>query len=792
MPKVQFINEGFTAGEISQELQGRVSSDLYKESVHIMENMVPTVQGTAVRRPGTGFITTALHQNSATGHRLVPYRISGARGAMLHVGPDTIVVYDQNGVVTSSGAAVAIVNINSSFADQLNGWTERNYVVGVYSPEINNTPDGFGGGIIQIAPSASWDPLTSRLALKTSSNYPAYSVSWAGDPPFNITRTLAGLVQAIFLDPNTQYELKFEASTSTPNIVLPGIRPSGFVRVITVADPANLFPPPPRVDTADYATAVLATLPYNINTQTGTILFTTPNWGVPTKVHLEIRLEEQGYGAINQFGHSTAYGITSKMALCRVTRTASVSGNATFPSPWIGRDINLLSYAQTPEQPSRLILAHPDVATQQLVYNPVSDLWSLVPVAFVGAPWIVGDFPGVVGFHLGRMVMASSRARQERLWFSKTLDYFNFSPGTGLAADGFFGDLSEPGRILWLRPLWSLVIGAESGLWDISAVVGAVLGPGNSKAFKHQAHHSSNSAPALTNNEIAYVAEGGRRVYSVRREGDDNAYVDKELSFTARHMAVSGYRDIVWSEYPHNSLWVTTLDVGSGSVAGATYDTKLLAMAGWHRHNFGGVVQAMGSVNVGGIEQVYCLVTRIAGGPPFLALEKLDWSVHLDSFVRRSYAAPTTIIGSLGHFKGQAVYVVDASGNVHGPLTVADTSIILPDATVSAVVGISFRSKIVTNRPEGLSPSGTAQGLKKNWNKIFVRVAPGSRPLINGSRAPDRDPATPMNLGQGPAYEDIEVSNLGWTKDGTITIEEFLPVPLNVAAVFGHVTAEIL
>lgn len=788
--KVQFINEGFTAGEISQELQGRVSSDLYKESVHAMENMVATVQGAAIRRPGTGFIISALQQNSATGHRLVPYRISGARGAMLHVGPDTIVVYDQDGVVTATGTAAATVNVNSSFADQLNGWTPRNYVVGFYDPSLNGYI-GDGLTLVQVAPSASWNPLTSRADLRSSSNFPAYSVATAGDPPLNITRTLAGLVQPVTLDPNTQYELRFEASTSTAKQTVAGARPSGFVRVIEVADPTNLFPPPPRIDTADYATAVLASLPYNIDTQTGTVQFVTPNWGAPTTIHLEVRLEEQGYSGLITSSHRKAYGIQSGLSMCRITRVAAVSGDVTFPSPWANQDINLLSYAQTPEQPSRLILAHPDVATQQLVYNPPTDTWALTPVTFVGAPWAVGDFPGAVGFHLGRMVMASSRARQERLWFSKTLDYFNFTVGS-LPEDGFFGDLAEPGRILWIRPLWSLVIGAESGLWDISAVAGAVLGPGNSKAFKHQAHHSSNSAPAFTNNEIAYVAEGGRRVYSVRREGDENAYVDKELSFTARHMATAGYRDVVWSEYPHNSLWTTTVDTGGGSVAGATYDTKLLAMAGWHRHNFGGEVKAIGSVSVGGIEQVYCLVNRSADNLTFLALEKLDWSVPLDSFVRRSYAAPTTIIDNLGHLEGREAYAVDSGDNVHGPFTVTGGVITLPDPTVSAVVGVSYRSRIVTNRPEGLSSTGTSQGIKKRWNKIFVRVAPGSRPLINGFRAPDRDPATLLHLGQGPAYEDVEVSSMGWSKDGTITIEEFLPVPLTVASVFGHVEAEIL
>ena len=158
----------------------------------------------------------------------------------------------------------------------------------------------------------------------------------------------------------------------------------------------------------------------------------------------------------------------------------------------------------------------------------------------------------------------------------------------------------------------------------------------------------------------------------------------------------------------------------------------------------------------------------------------------------RTFPTATAVITGLGHLEGQSVYALDAVGIVHGPFTVASATITLEDAVSSVIVGLPFRSKIVTNRPEGLLPSGTAQGLKKRWNKIFVRLAPGARPLINGSRPPDRDPLTPMNYGQGPAYEDVEVSNLGWSKDGSITVEEFLPVPLTVAAIFGHVTAEVL
>ena len=600
MSKVQYINEGFTAGEISQELQGRVSSDTYKESVHVMENMVATVQGAAIRRPGSKFVAEANQANSDSGHRLIPYKISASRGVMFHAGPAVLTAYDQAGPVVASGVGVGvIVSANPYFHSQLDGWVERNFS-NYFSPP-NLYYNAYGADV-------SWDALrpSAQFDLSTLSGF--FFFLWSAR---------AGLVQAVTLDPNTQYELAFISSSPTvpASPTTPEPNP-GYVRVVEVTDSNNFFP-----GTSGYVTATLANLPYTINAQSGTVLFITPNWGTPTKVHLEITCALQGTSAYS------VHGWQSNMTTCKLTKTGTVAGIVSFTSPWIGKNIAELSFTQTPESPSKLILAHPDVATQQIIYNPSTDAWSLSPVVFVSPPWAVGEFPGTAGVHSGRLVFASSRVRPERVWFSKSLDYFNFLAGSG-TADAFFGDLSEPGRVLWIRSMWSLVLGAESGLWDISAFSGTVLGPGNAKVFKHQTHRSSNSAPAFINNEVAYVGEGSKRMYSVRREGDDNNYVDKELSFTARHVAASGFRDTAWAEFPHNTLWSSVSEVGLGTLMAATYDSQLLKMAGWHRHSVGGAAVAVGAVTVGGVDQVFLLVGRIKGTIAYLSVERLDWSTY--------------------------------------------------------------------------------------------------------------------------------------------------------------------
>ena len=259
--KVQYINEGFTSGEISQELQGRVSSEMYKESVAAIENMVSTVQGAAIRRPGSKFIVEASQQNAESGHRLIPYKISAARGAMIHAGPDTLAVYDQTGAVNAAGVGVeAIVNTNPRFYDQLTGWVERNYWHNASAATITYSSN---------VGDVSWD------ALRPSALLDSKSFTGSGITQEFGSGYTASLAQAITLEPSTQYELAFSASSSTPraSITWPNLLP-GKVRVVEVVSATDFFPTNPA-----YVTNVLATLPYTLDAQAGTILFTTPAWG---------------------------------------------------------------------------------------------------------------------------------------------------------------------------------------------------------------------------------------------------------------------------------------------------------------------------------------------------------------------------------------------------------------------------------------------------------------------------------------------------------------------------------
>ena len=70
MAKTSPIINALNAGEWSSLLDGRTDIEGYPASAFRMENFIPSIQGPAIRRAGTGFIR-ATKFNTTTKSRLV-------------------------------------------------------------------------------------------------------------------------------------------------------------------------------------------------------------------------------------------------------------------------------------------------------------------------------------------------------------------------------------------------------------------------------------------------------------------------------------------------------------------------------------------------------------------------------------------------------------------------------------------------------------------------------------------------------------------------------------------------
>ena len=69
MSKYEFLQPKFTEGVLAKSLQGRSSEEFYSYGFKSSKNLIPTVSGPLVKRPGTNYIGDALNSTS----RFIPF-----------------------------------------------------------------------------------------------------------------------------------------------------------------------------------------------------------------------------------------------------------------------------------------------------------------------------------------------------------------------------------------------------------------------------------------------------------------------------------------------------------------------------------------------------------------------------------------------------------------------------------------------------------------------------------------------------------------------------------------------
>ena len=96
----------FTAGEMSDSMQGRTDFAKYFSAASRIENFVVLPHGPITRRPGTYFVSEVKTSTDKT--RLIPFTFSTEQTYILEFGNQYIRFYKDNGQIISSGAAYEI------------------------------------------------------------------------------------------------------------------------------------------------------------------------------------------------------------------------------------------------------------------------------------------------------------------------------------------------------------------------------------------------------------------------------------------------------------------------------------------------------------------------------------------------------------------------------------------------------------------------------------------------------------------------------------------------------------
>ncbi len=436
-----------------------------------------------------------------------------------------------------------------------------------------------------------------------------------------------------------------------------------------------------------------------------------------------------------------------------------------------------------------LILAHSSHPPKQLVLTLPLD-FQLSDIVFTAQPanWVAGNYPAVVTIFQSRLWLSRTPNSLQTIWASQSGDYYNFDKGTALANESIQIDLAASGEIEWMRGQKELMMGTDLGESKITSQNG-ILTPSDIDIRQQSAYGSASLLQGQNiGDQILYVSPDHKKVRALTFDEFQQGWYSPDLTWIAEHITKSGIKEIHYARDP-DTLVLCLLN--NGKVAACTYDRSQKSL-GWSLFEFTNMpIISMAVIN-GDLGSTIVGAGKQSNGKLVLLIDAgtFDVRAELDSTITRPVEAGNIITG-LGHLEGLTVGIhVDHA--LHPDKVVTGGQITLDYAGTNAAVGLRYTSRLKTLPLDVGSTQGSGSGNMKHWAKIYVRVVDSSIPKINGTRPATRQPATPMNQVEPNTTEDIQVTDIGRTRKAQITIEQDLPLKLEVLNLFGIVGQDLL
>ena len=415
--------------------------------------------------------------------------------------------------------------------------------------------------------------------------------------------------------------------------------------------------------------------------------------------------------------------------------------------------------------------------------------WTLEEPAW-GAKY---GYPRTGEFFQGRLFQAATFKQPTTFWGSESGAFDRY--GVGARADAAIDYTiasRQLNRIEWLADVETLLLGtsgaelaAKSGKSD--EPLGGDIVP---KVDKVTSQGSAAIQPITIDGRNIFVARGQQKIFAQAYSFELDHIEAQELTVFADHITNPKIRlgPVAFQKHPHRRLFYVRSD---GVLLALTYFPEE-KVVGFARIVTQGTFEAVACIpqTTGKADQVWVVVRRIINGVTRRYIEIFEdavdvaftgraWqSLQTDCAVTYKGVAITTLTG-LGHLEGMLVDVV-ADGGYIGTKTVAGGIITLEEAATEIEVGLHYNSLGRTMRPA--IPDQVIEGIPRSWDKLWLRLYETRGGRINGE-AIDY-PADP--LGTMPLYTgDVAVTGMGWDTDGRVTIEQLLPYPMTVLALFG-------
>jgi len=823
MARVHPFQTNFTAGELTPKLAGQTDFKKYNNGVETLENMTVFPQGGATRRSGTRFVCEVKDSSKIV--RLIPFEFNITQSYILEFGNLYIRFYKDNGQITETDKTItgitaanpAVVTSNShGYSNGDHVWISS--VVGM--TELN-------GRRFTVANKTT---NTFELSGVNSSGYTAYSSGGIANKVYEITTPYTD---------SQIFDLQFTQSADIMYLVHPSHEPAKLSRTghtaWTLADVD--FQVGPFLDT-NTTTTTLTTSATTVGS--GRTLTASASLFASTDVGRLVKLGD-GWGKITGYTSATVVAWTITKA---VTSSGSItwslgawSNTTSFPQTVSFYEQRLV-FAGSTDYPQTIWASQSgeyenfDVddasASDAFIYtiaaNKVNLIRWLSPardlvIGTAGGEFRVGRPTGeplkpdnvtitqqtTYGGHttqaiqIGNSVMFVQRQKRKVREFAYRFeDDAYVAPDMTLLAEhiteGGIEDVDyaqEPDAIYWVVRndgtllgmtyqrdedviAWHRhILGGRDANCTITVtdyaniIVGSKLtltkSDGTSVTFTSET--SGGSAPSETN---------GWRPNTNNNTTADNIFT-----------AINAHADFTVSNPAANIVTVTeTSPNGIGLLTITTSDDVRLAVTSQTLAK----VKSVSTISETSENQVWIVVERIVNGSTVKYIEYLDSTLDMDSGLSGTVTGATTTVTSLEHLEGETVQIV--IDNAVYPTQIVSNGAITINLTSSyssktIKVGLGYVSTLKTMKVEAGASAGTAQGRKKRYNEVLVRLLDTIGATINGDQLPFRTSANAMDESITAITGDKRVTNLGWDREGQIVIQQTQPLPMTILGISG-------
>jgi hypothetical protein len=380
------------------------------------------------------------------------------------------------------------------------------------------------------------------------------------------------------------------------------------------------------------------------------------------------------------------------------------------------------------------------------------------------------------------MVFGGAPESPQTFWGSATEDFVNMTPGA-LDADAisFTIGSNKVNSIRWIVSGRGMIFGTNGGIFRAT---GEPMTPANiqvnNEGMDGTAYNAAISLPPV----VLFIQRSGKQLLSTSYDYYTDTYQADDVSILADHLLDAGLIDLVYQWGVNPIVWGIDND---GVMLAMTYN-RLQKVIAWSHHITDGVAESFAVIpnSEEGYDDVYVSVLRTLNSVAVRTIEYFDPYINVDCGIASSFSSSVTRLSGLEHLANEEVDLVGDGAVYPSAVVDANGQIDIDPPASNIEVGIGYDSYLETLKPEVKSAQNTIQASKKKWAEVYARLYETVGIKINGEVVPFRSSLDLMDSGVTAFTGDKKIVNLGWNAEGVITIEQDLPLPATILAIFGR------